>query len=227
MSIEELKAENARLKTEVEHLMVFCNCTLIPNRELQAENARLKAEVEMHSKPAIIGGYNLSQYIRMANSETLEFDNGDIFADMTLPERIKYIVESHARLKAEVERLNAECNGLIKGAESDVAYYKAQVERLTKESDIFEKCCEHQKNRIERLKAEVDELTLENSQYEEHHKYGQNVIEGLREQVERLTKAGDAMCKSIDDNGCDLNGDWDECLEVMKRWHAAKEGKQS
>jgi cell division protein FtsB len=46
MTIEELKAENARLKTEVQHLMVFCNCTLIPNKELQAENARLKAEVE-------------------------------------------------------------------------------------------------------------------------------------------------------------------------------------
>ena len=77
-------------------------------RKLKAamqENARLQAEVERLSKPAIIGGYNLSQYIRMANSETLEFDNGDIFADMTLPERIKYIVESHARLKAEVERL--------------------------------------------------------------------------------------------------------------------------
>jgi cell division protein FtsB len=73
--------------------------------EAEAENARLKAEVERLSQPAIIGGYNLSQYIRMANSETLEFDNGDIFADMTLPERIKYIVESHARLKAEVERL--------------------------------------------------------------------------------------------------------------------------
>ena len=74
--------------------------------EADAENARLKAEVERFSKPAIIGGYNLSQYIRMANSETLEFDNGDIFADMTLPERIKYIVESHARLKAEVDRLS-------------------------------------------------------------------------------------------------------------------------
>jgi uncharacterized small protein (DUF1192 family) len=74
-------------------------------RNSEQENARLKAEVEMLSKPAIIGGYNLSQYVRMADSETLEFDNGDIFADMTLPERIKYIVESHARLKAEVERL--------------------------------------------------------------------------------------------------------------------------
>jgi len=36
-----LKAENARLKTEVEHLMVFCNCTLIPNKELQAEVERM------------------------------------------------------------------------------------------------------------------------------------------------------------------------------------------
>ena len=69
---------------------------------------KLKAEVQRLNKPAVIGGYNISEYIRMANSETLEFDNGDIFADMTLPERIKYIVESHARLKAEVERLKAD-----------------------------------------------------------------------------------------------------------------------
>jgi len=41
MTIEELKAENARLKTEVQHLMVFCNCTLIPNKELQAKVERL------------------------------------------------------------------------------------------------------------------------------------------------------------------------------------------
>jgi len=36
-----LKSENARLKTEVQHLMVFCNCTLIPNKELQAQVERL------------------------------------------------------------------------------------------------------------------------------------------------------------------------------------------
>jgi hypothetical protein len=72
----------------------------------RAERKRLEAEIERLKQPAIIGGYNISQYIRMANSETLEFDNGDIFADMTLPERIKYIVESHARLKAEVENFN-------------------------------------------------------------------------------------------------------------------------
>jgi hypothetical protein len=95
--------------------------------------ARLKAEVEGLKKPAIIGGYNLSEYIRMANSETLEFDNGDIFAEMTLPERIKYIVESHARLKAEVERLTAFTTRTIIPNEE----LQAQVERLTKAGDAL------------------------------------------------------------------------------------------
>ncbi len=50
MTIEQLKAENARLKTEVEHLMVFCNCTLIPNKELQAKVERLtKAGDKLHA----------------------------------------------------------------------------------------------------------------------------------------------------------------------------------
>lgn len=89
--VGELNAEIKLLKAEL--------------TDCKAEADRLKAEVERLKKPAVIGGYNISEYIRMANSETLEFDNGDIFADMTLPERIKYIVESHARLKAEVERL--------------------------------------------------------------------------------------------------------------------------
>jgi cell division protein FtsB len=110
--------------------------------KLREENARLKAEVEMLSKPAIIGGYNLSQYIRMANSETLEFDNGDIFADMTLPERIKYIVESHASLKAEVERLTKE-NALATPrhliASQDITSLREQVERLTKENETRRK----------------------------------------------------------------------------------------
>ena len=36
-----LEAENARLKAEVEGLMIFCNCTLIPSKELQAKVERL------------------------------------------------------------------------------------------------------------------------------------------------------------------------------------------
>ena len=135
LEMKDLRAENARLKAEVERLKEGNDCldkmhekemersaylceevnrTTAWGRGLESDlsHARveisfLKAENERLKKPAIIGGYNISEYIRMANSETLEFDNGDIFADMTLPERIKYIVESHARLKAEVQRLKA------------------------------------------------------------------------------------------------------------------------
>ena len=140
-----LAEENARLKAEVERLKEGNDCldkmhekemersawlreefnrTTAWGRGLESDlsHARveisfLKAENERLKKPAIIGGYNISEYIRMANSETLEFDNGDIFADMTLPERIKYIVESHARLKAEVSVL-----------EGRVRYWKIEAE---------------------------------------------------------------------------------------------------
>ena len=59
--VASLKAENARLKTEVEHLMVFCNCTLIPNKELQAEVERLtKAGDAMADE--IVGCFNAEGY---------------------------------------------------------------------------------------------------------------------------------------------------------------------
>jgi predicted RNase H-like nuclease (RuvC/YqgF family) len=157
-----LAEENKRLKSLCDNLGMGGKHTIT---EIEAENARLKAEVERLSKPAIIGGYNISQYIRMANSETLEFDNGDIFANMTLPERIKYIVESHASLKAEVERLRIteqnqtdrvisleDCiqvlkqdrDGLLYEESEQVKHLKAEVERLTKAGDAMAKllsCC--------------------------------------------------------------------------------------
>lgn len=100
-----LVSERERIEPELEQRCRELNLSLAQQAIQLKQIGELKAEVERLSKPAVIGGYNISQYIRMANSETLEFDNGDIFAEMTLPERIKYIVESHARLKAEVERL--------------------------------------------------------------------------------------------------------------------------
>jgi len=138
------------------------------NKDLRAENTRLKAEAESMKKPAVVGGYNISEYIRMANSETLNFDNGDIFADMTLPERIKYIVESHARLKAEVERLNEIIRrevdggvGLREEAQRTVEEnhkLRAEVERLTKaHSDALADFWAIHKGYFD-LKAEVEQL---------------------------------------------------------------------
>jgi uncharacterized small protein (DUF1192 family) len=128
-----------------------------------SDYALLQAEVERLSQPAIIGGYNLSQYIRMANSETLEFDNGDIFADMTLPERIKYIVESHARLKAEVERLtNTSTNAdkfLISGLEQEVAILKAEVERLQNNCDYLDQKLDEEIDKSAMLCGQIERLT--------------------------------------------------------------------
>lgn len=102
-----------RLKAEVERLKEGYECLDKMHEKEMERSAYLCEQVERLKKPAIIGGYNISEYIRMANSETLEFDNGDIFADMTLPERIKYIVESHASLKAEAKRSIDQYNGII------------------------------------------------------------------------------------------------------------------
>jgi hypothetical protein len=44
--VGELKAENARLKAEVERLTAFTTRTIIPNEELQAQVERLTALVE-------------------------------------------------------------------------------------------------------------------------------------------------------------------------------------
>ena len=87
-----LETENTRLKTEVEHLMIFCNCTLIPNKELQDENARLKAEVEELT-------FNPSHYID---------DSGEWVAPAIfyrVRDRLIDQQNENARLKAEVERL--------------------------------------------------------------------------------------------------------------------------
>ena len=65
MSIEKLQAENARLKTEVEHLMIFCNSTLIPSKELQAENASLKAEVERLRASSFVTAVPVEHYERV------------------------------------------------------------------------------------------------------------------------------------------------------------------
>ena len=163
--------------------------------------ARLQAEVERLSRPAIVGGYNLSEYIRMANSETLEFDNGDIFADMTLPERIKYIVESHARLNAEVERSRDQYNGIIDTQLAVIDSLKAEVERL---------------------KAEPDALTA----YLYADTLRREDIKTLKAQVERLTKAGDAMAEEI--IACFNAEGYDPAdSDALTKWNAAKEGKKS
>ena len=63
-----LEAENARLKTEVQHLMIFCNSTLIPSKELQDENARLKAEVERLRASSFVTAVPVEHYERVVKA---------------------------------------------------------------------------------------------------------------------------------------------------------------
>ena len=68
MSEDQLKAEVARLKTEVQHLMIFCNSTLIPSKELQDEVARLKAEVERLRASSFVTAVPVEQYERVVKA---------------------------------------------------------------------------------------------------------------------------------------------------------------
>ena len=63
-----LEAENARLKTEVQHLMIFCNSTLIPSKELQAENARLKTELARLRASSFVTAVPVEQYERVVKA---------------------------------------------------------------------------------------------------------------------------------------------------------------
>jgi uncharacterized small protein (DUF1192 family) len=67
--VASLKAENARLKTEVEHLMVFCNCTLIPNKELQAEVERLTALVESNLNQSKLAMAKSDAFVRTLEAQ--------------------------------------------------------------------------------------------------------------------------------------------------------------
>jgi archaellum component FlaC len=66
---------------------------------------------------------------RLTNSHSIDFVRAEMY---------RHLLDENAKLKEEVMRMRND------------AY---------KEGDILQKCCEHQKNRIERLKAEVERLT--------------------------------------------------------------------
>jgi chromosome segregation ATPase len=92
-----LKAENARLKTEVEHLMVFCNCTLIPNKELQAEVERLTA----FTTRTIIPNEELKAQVEELELEVFAFDRTIKQASCHYDNRLEDI----RKLQAQLERL--------------------------------------------------------------------------------------------------------------------------
>jgi len=104
----------------------------------------------------------------------------------------------------------------------DYARLKDEVERLNNESDILQKCCEHQKNRIERLKAECQARQAENSVLAVE-------CDSLKAEVERLTKQAKGMSKAgwslVNAHQYDASiSYWNKCIND---WQNADKGVQS
>lgn len=68
---------------------------------------------------------------------------------------------------------------------------------------------------IRRLKAEIERLRASSF-----------VTAVPSEHYERLVAAGDAMAKTIGENGVSNKGSFHDVADSVDRWHAAKEGKQ-
>jgi hypothetical protein len=104
------------------------------------------------------------------------------------------------RLKAEVERLR------IAGSESEPRFVLLSDYR-------------HLKAETDNLKAEVERLdTLCKQLMAQHSDIScENII---------LRKAGDAMAKTIGENGVHDNGSFLDVASSIDAWYAAKEGKQ-
>jgi len=166
--------------------------------ELCAENDRLKAEVEeLKSQPDPLTAYLYAAElakddIKKLKAEVERLTKGHSI-DFVRAEMYRHLLDENAKLKEEVMRMRND------------AY---------KEGDILQKCCEHQKNRIERLKAEVERLTSDLQMEKENEdrlvrewQKANNEVYGLKTQVaaliddqtrlkaevERLTKAEDKM----------------------------------
>lgn len=119
--------------------------------------------------------------------------------------------EDYARLKAEVEKLNATLQQAYVDFEKRIQKEAAHPACIKLNRLVGDK-----NNEIHRLKAEVERLTAFTTR---------TIIpnEELQAQVERLTKAGDAMLSEWS------SGDEKDAKNFRKAlvmWHIAKEGKQ-
>ena len=188
---------------------------------LQSENKLVREESDRHYQLWVNSQADLEKSDGVV--WTLAVENTHLKAEVTdlksMADRFKAEVESlmtnptsrllraereeNARLKAEVERLTKGHSTDFVRAEmyrhllDENAKLKEEVMRMRnddyKEGDILQKCCEHQKNRIERLKAEVERLTSDLQMEKENEdrlvrewQKANNEVYGLQRQVAAL-----------------------------------------
>jgi hypothetical protein len=143
------------------------------------------------------------------------------------------------RLKAENERLTkahsdalADFWGIHKGYFDLKAEVEAQAKRWAESEDLISHYKEQRDEAINdcqcaRLKAEVEELKSQPdplTAYLYADTLRRDDIKTLKAHIDRLTKAGNAMASIIKyEPGVNT---FDPIPDVVKRWNAAKEGKQ-
>jgi predicted RNase H-like nuclease (RuvC/YqgF family) len=138
----------------------------------------------------------------------LKAERDQLKADLEKSDGVVWTLSvENARLKAECQARQAENSVLAVECDS----LKAEVERSTAQ---YNGIIDTQLAEIERLNSELHTCSCANANM---HKY--------KAEVERLTKAGDAMASIIKyEPGVNA---FDPVPDVVKRWNAAKEGKQS
>ena len=133
----------------------------------RAENARLKAECQARQAENSV----LAVECDSLKAEVERLTKGHS-TDFVRAEMYRHLLDENAKLKEEVMRMRNDDY---------------------KEGDILQKCCEHQKNRIERLKAEVERLTSDLQMEKENEdrlvrewQKANNEVYGLQRQVAAL-----------------------------------------
>jgi hypothetical protein len=151
--------------------------------------------------------------------ETNEFGDSDMQKNI-IGNYVRY--EDYARLKAEVERLTAECKNLEryrKGGEKDGLYDPLTALELVTNMHRDEKA------EVTRLKSEVERWKEASENYRLMLQDRQAHLDAERKYVERLTKTGDVMADFISPNPTAEM--WGEEQAIKQAWENAKEGKQS
>ena len=117
-------------------------------------------------------------------------------------------------------------------AQAEVERLNVQVETLRNLGIKLESMIDPLVSENARLKAEVERLTFDPMSYldDQGEWMPRHIhlaaVERIKAEVERLTKAGDAMAKTIGENGVHDNGSFLDVAESIDAWNAAKKGGQ-
>jgi len=253
VELDDLRAENARLKAEVERLKEGNDCLDKMHEKEMERSAYLCEEVNRTTA----WGRGLESDLSHARVE-ISFLKAEVERLRASSFVTAVPVEEYEKLKAEVERLKAErVHDLnqIGGLQEEVASLTESLNRHREINDELDARCNQLKAEVAELKNQPDPLTaylyaaelgkqdkkilkaeverLKNNCDYLDQKLDEEIDKSamLCGQVERLRKAGDAVAldyaERIEIEAGETAKTLMKTLPVLRDWNAAKEGKPS